>query len=89
MSVAVRIVLVSYAAILFILGSFRPLSVTDFKCVHCLSWSGQRLGFAYLATANPLICVAGFRYPVFRAALSALLTRFLCADADRCSTGQT
>jgi hypothetical protein len=50
-AVAFRIVVVNYAAILFILGSFRPLSVTEFMCVHFLSSPDQRFGFAFLAAA--------------------------------------
>ena len=50
-TVAFRIVVVNYAAILFILGSFRPLSVTDFMWVHFLSSPDQRFGFACLAAA--------------------------------------
>lgn len=50
-AVAFRIVVVNYAAILFILGSFRPLSVTDFMWVHFLSSPDQRFGFACLAAA--------------------------------------
>ena len=50
-SVAFRIVVVNYAAILFLLGSFRPLSVTDFMWVHFLSSPDQRFGFACLAAA--------------------------------------
>jgi hypothetical protein len=50
-SVAFRIVVVNYAAILFILGSFRPLSVTEFMWVHSLSSPDQRFWFAFLAAA--------------------------------------
>ena len=50
-AVAFRIVVVNYAAILFILGSFRPLSVTEFMWVHFLSSPDQRFGFAFLAAA--------------------------------------
>ena len=50
-AVAFRIVVVNYAAILFILGSFRPLSVTDFMWVHFLSSPDQRFRFAFLAAA--------------------------------------
>jgi hypothetical protein len=49
--VAFRIVVVNYAAILFILGSFRPFSVTEFMWVHFLSSPDQRFGFAFLAAA--------------------------------------
>ena len=51
LAVAFRIVVVNYAAILFILSSFRPLSVTDFMWVHFLSSPDQRFGFAFLAAA--------------------------------------
>ena len=51
LAVAFRIVVVNYAAILFILGSFRPLSVTDFMWVHFLSSPDQRFRFAFLAAA--------------------------------------
>ena len=50
-AVAFRIVVVNYAAILFILGSFRPLSVTNFMWGHFLSSPDQRFGFACLAAA--------------------------------------
>ncbi len=49
--VVFRIVVVNYAAILFILVSFRPLSVTDSMWVHFLSSPVQRFGFAFLAAA--------------------------------------
>jgi hypothetical protein len=50
-TVAFRIVVVNYAAIVFILGSFRPLSVTELMCIHFRSSPDQRLGFAFLAAA--------------------------------------
>jgi hypothetical protein len=50
-SVAFRIVLVNYTVILFIEGSFRPLSVKEIMWAHFLSTSEQRFGFAVLAAA--------------------------------------
>ena len=41
-----RIVVVNYAANIFMLGSFWPLRVTDFVCLQFLSSFDHRLGGA-------------------------------------------
>lgn len=48
---AFRIVVASYAAIMCILRSYRPLRVTGVMCVHRLASPDQRCGFACLLVA--------------------------------------